>query len=110
MSTTTQTRPGLVLISCKLRVQNSLRCFAGVRLPNGLAIHDIAVHTSNGKSWVNLPSKPMVDRDGQVMRDPTTGKPKYTPILEWPDRATADRFSVAVIDAIEAQHPGAVRS
>ncbi|MBL6079701.1 hypothetical protein JMJ56_16910 [Belnapia sp. T18] len=107
----TKTRPaGLALIGWKPRVQNSLRGFADVKLSSGLIVHEIVVHAANGKAWANLPSKPMIGRDGQVMRDPTTGKPKYNPILEWTDRPTADRFSAAVIDLIEASHPGAVRS
>jgi hypothetical protein len=110
MSTTTQTRPSLALIGWKPRVQNSLRGFADVKLSSGLIVHEVVVHTSSGRSWASLPSKPMIGRDGQVMRDPTTGKIKYSPILEWSDRPTADRFSAAVIDLIELEHPGAVRS
>jgi hypothetical protein len=107
---TTPTRPGLALAGWKPRLQNSLRGFADVKFPNGLTVHEVVVHTSNGRSWVNLPAKPMLGRDGQAMRDPTTAKLKYSPILEWADRATADRFSAAVVDLIEAEYPGAVRS
>ena len=108
--TITQPRPGLLLVDWKPMPRNSLRGFAEVKLPNGLTIHDVTVYTANGKSWASLPSKPIVAADGTVKRDETTGRIKYLPILAWPDRQTADRFSAAVIDAVEAQHPGAVRS
>ena len=102
--------PGITLVEWKLLARNTLRGFATVTLPSGLTIRDVSVHASNGKHWASLPSKPIIGTDGVAKRDETTGKIRYTPLLEWPDRATADRFSAAVIDAIEAQHPGAVRS
>ena len=46
-----------------------------------------------------------LETDGSVYRG-TDGKPKYTPILEWTNRDTSDRFSSAVIAAIEQDHPG----
>ncbi len=105
----TKTCPaGLTLIAWTPRPKNTMRGFAVVRLSSGLTIHDIAIHTGHGRSWVSLPSRPMLGADGAAKRD-DAGKIKYVPILEWPDRATADRFSAAVIDAIEAQHPGAIR-
>lgn len=101
--------PGITLVEWKLLARNTLRGFATVALPSGLTIRDVAVHTSNGKSWASLPSKPILGFDGVAQRDQNTGKIRYTPLLEWPDRATSDRFSTAVIDAVEAKHPGAVR-
>ena len=101
--------PGITLVDWKLLACNTLRGFATVALPSGLTIRDVAVHTSNGKSWASLPSKPILGSDGVAQRDQNTGKIRYTPLLEWPDRATSDRFSTAVIDAVEAKHPGAVR-
>jgi hypothetical protein len=106
----TSNRPaGLAIVGWKPMPRNSLRGFADIKLPSGLIIREAVVHNTNGRAWVNLPGKPMVDRDGQAVRDPATGKLKYAALLEWSDRAVADRFSAAVIDAIEAQHPGAVR-
>jgi hypothetical protein len=101
---------GIAIIAWKPLTKNTLRGFAAVRLRNGLLINDVTVHTSHGKAWASLPSKPIVGADGQAQRDRETGKLRYVPILEWPDRSVADRFSAAVIDAIEAQYPGAVRA
>lgn len=97
--------PGIEIVEWKSMRRNSLLGFATVRLRMGLIIADITIHSSNGKRWASLPSRPMVDRDGNAMRDRATGKIRYSPILNWSDRDTADRFSAAVITALEAAHP-----
>lgn len=106
-----QTRStGLAVLGWRTVQKNTLRGFADIRLPNGLTIREVAVHEApNGKPLASLPSKPMIGADGVAKRDDGTGKVKYVPILEWPDRATADRFSAAVIEAIEARYPGALQ-
>jgi hypothetical protein len=99
----------LSVVAWKPRQRSTLLGFVDVLLPNGLTIRDITVHTKNGKAWVSLPAKPIVGPDGLAQRD-DAGKIRYTPILEWPDRAVADRFSIAVTAAIEALHPGTIRT
>jgi hypothetical protein len=37
-----------------------------------------------------------------------TGKPEYARVLKWRDKATADKFSAAVIKLLLARHPGAL--
>src|SRR4051812_10173887 len=86
--------------------KKTLRGKVSVTLPNGLTINEVTIHNLNGKTWASLPSKPMIGRDGQQMVDAKTGKPRYVPLMSWPDRATSDRFSEAVISAVEALHPG----
>ena len=84
--------------------KGALRGFASVELPNGMQINDCAVCVSNGKAWAALPAKPVLDRDGQhVEKD---GKKQYAAVLRWADRATADRWSAAVVDLVSAAHPG----
>ena len=102
--------PGLVLLDWKPVVRNTLRGFATVQLRNGLTVHDVVVHTTHNRAWAALPSKPMLGRSGTPMRDSATNKIRYVPILEWPDKETANRFSAAVVSAIEAQYPGATSS
>ena len=58
--------------------------------------------TSHGKAWATVPSKPVLDRDGKQVE--VSGKRQYAPILEWRDRDLADRFSVAVVALVEAEH------
>jgi hypothetical protein len=99
---------GIELVEWKEMQRNTLRGFATVRLRSGLTIRDCGVHTANGKAWASLPSKPIVDRDGQAQRDQSTGKIRYVPIVEWQSRDVANRFSAAVVEAVEARYPGAV--
>lgn len=87
--------------------KGSLIGFASVKLPIGLVITDIPICTSHGKSWAALPSKLMVDRDGQPMVD-SAGKRKYVPILSWSDRETSNKWSEAVIALVNEAHPGAL--
>jgi hypothetical protein len=108
--TDTKTRPGLTVLGWKSKSSGSLRGFADIKLPNGLTVFGVGVFCANGRCWASLPSKPILGAEGVAKRDDATGKIKYVPTLEWPDRQTSDRFSAAVVDAVEAQHPGAVRS
>jgi hypothetical protein len=45
-----------------------------------------------------------IDRDGQPRAD-VNGKPIYSQLIEFRDRATGDRFSAMVISLVEAVHP-----
>jgi len=94
----------LSLLEWKPLARNSLRGFATVRLGKALKIADISVHCANGKRWASLPSKPQIN--GETVQKDDRGKIKYIPIVQWLDRESADRFSNAVIEAVEAQHPG----
>lgn len=93
------------LLAWKSVKKNTLRGFATVRLGAALSIKDVSVHVSHGKRWASLPSKPMIDGDGNTKKN-EGGKVQYVPILEWLDRDTADRFSNGVIAAVEREHPG----
>lgn len=107
MNDTPQSPPMQVsLIDWRAFRKNSLLGFASVRL-GALLIRDLTVHAANGKRWVGLPAKPRLAAGGDVMKD-ERGKALYTPVLEWSNRDTADRFSNAVIAAISREHPGAV--
>jgi hypothetical protein len=93
----------VALVEWKPVVKNSLRGFATVRLGKSLQISECLVLASNGRLWVNLPGKPQFDRDGHPVLD-QRGKQKYSALLQWRDKAAADRFSEAVIAAIRAEH------
>jgi hypothetical protein len=96
----------MTLEAFKPVIKGSLRGFATVKLPSGLLVADVVVCCSHGKSWASLPSKPMLDRDGRQVE--VEGKKKYLPILSWSDRATADRWSDAVVMLVRQAHPGAL--
>jgi hypothetical protein len=91
------------LISWKSLVKNSLRGFATIELPIGLKIVDFPVLVSNGKAWVSLPTKPVIDRDGKHVKP--DGKPQYSAMLEWKNRDLGDRFLAAVIELVRAAYP-----
>ena len=88
--------------------RNSLLGFASVRV-GALLIKDITLHVANGKRWAGLPAKPRLSAGGEVMKD-AKGKVLYTPVMEWTNRDTADRFSNAVIDAVAREHPDDVNA
>jgi hypothetical protein len=100
--------PRMTLETFKALRKGALVGFATVRLPNGLLIGDCPICTSHGKTWASLPSKPILDRDGRHVEE--GGKKKYAPILQWKDRETADRWSVAVVELVREQHPTALGS
>jgi len=101
-------RPRMRLVSFKQlpnRNGGALVGFANVELPSGLKINDCPVLISNGKAWAAFPAKPQIGQDGrQIVID---GKKQFTAILSWPDRATANRWSDAVVDLVRAKHPEA---
>jgi hypothetical protein len=99
-------RPGLQLLGFKSVRRNGLRGFAEVRLPNGLIINDVVVGMANGRQWALLPSKPMVDRDGNLLRE-ESGKIRYSAILEWGSRELQQEFSKRIVALVRAQHPDA---
>lgn len=101
----TQPMMPLSLLDWRPLKKNSLRGFATVRIGKALKVSDVSVHCSNGKRWASLPSKPQINKEGVVLKD-DSGKVKYLPIVSWTDAESGDRFSEAVIAAVEAAHPG----
>jgi hypothetical protein len=69
-------------------------------------IHDVGIFEQDGKRWANLPSKPMIGRDGMVLKD-TAGKTRYQPTIEWTDKETIERFNAAVVQELLTRFPGA---
>jgi hypothetical protein len=95
----------LRLVSWQPFRKGPLRGFACIELPIGLKIFDVPIRTSTNGLWAGLPAKPEIDRDGRRKTD-VNGKPVYAEVLRWRDRATADRFSQAVIALVRQAHPG----
>jgi hypothetical protein len=85
----------------------TLRGFCKVTMPSGMILADVSVHLDSGKSWAMPASKPMIGRDGNVLRD-QAGKVRYSPIVSFASKELRDRFSVAVIDALLATYPDAL--
>jgi len=100
-------RPSMQLLAGKSPVKNSLRVFADVELPNGLRICEIPVLSSAGKDWAALPSKPQIDKDDR-QKIGVSGKPAYSPILEWRSRELADGFSAKIVALVLERYPDAL--
>ena len=81
--------------------RNTLKGFADLWLRNArLNIHGCAVHEKNDRRWVQLPAKPQIDKDRNLVRD-EGGKVQYAKILDFDSREVADRFNEAALKAIE---------
>jgi hypothetical protein len=96
-------RPRMKLIGWKPIRKGDLAGFAPIVLPIGLKIVDCPVLVSRGEAWAMLPSKPQIDKDGRHKTD-ADGRPAYSPVIEWRDRALADRFSAALVALVRAEH------
>jgi hypothetical protein len=87
--------------------RNTLRGFATVRVEEmRLAFHEVAVHTSHGKSWAQLPGRPWI-KDGAAVTG-GDGKLKYQPLHEFDTSAVRSAFSDAVVRAVLAYDPRAL--
>ena len=100
-----QPRMPVTILEWKPMSRNSLKGFAKIQL-GALTILDCPVHNTDGRKWCGLPSKPQIDSDGNVKREPT-GKIKYVALLQWATKAASDRFSDSVVAALEEKHPDA---
>ena len=100
--------PPMIVEDWKPVGRNTLLGFCRVRLPSGMILHDVAVHTKNGKFWASPSSKPRLGRDGLQMTDPTTGKLLWTPVVAFETKQIGDRFSAQVIEALRRAFPSAL--
>jgi hypothetical protein len=84
--------------------KNSLMGFAKIEQSNGLQIADVTILAGERGPWASPPSKPMFGSDGMVMKD-ANGKIRYVPIISFKDRATRDKWSAAIIEALRLSNP-----
>jgi hypothetical protein len=81
--------------------RNTLKGFADLWLRTArLNIRGCAVHEKNGRRWVQLPAKPQLDADRNLVRA-EDGKVQYAKVMEFDSREVAGRFSEAAMKAIE---------
>ena len=104
--TAVQARPSLRVLEFKGVRKGTLRGFASVKLPKGLVINDVVIGESYGKQWASLPSKAIIDRDGDLMHD-AGGKIRYAPVIEWGTPALREEFSRRVAAIVVRQRPAA---
>lgn len=84
--------------------RNSLLGFAKVEFASGLIIADVTILTGERGPWASPPSKPMVSRDGTVMKD-ESGKICYVPIIEFTSKDIRNKWSGSIIEAMRTAHP-----
>jgi hypothetical protein len=102
-----ETSMPIVLLDWRPLRKNSLQGFCKILIGRSLMVSDVTINTSHGRTWASLPAKPIV-RDGQHALDPKTGKPAWTPVLEWASDTARRRFSDSVIRALLETHPSAL--
>jgi hypothetical protein len=106
--TSAEIRHAAVIEDFRALRRNSLRGFVRVKLPSGMVLHDVAIHAgSDNKAWAAPSSKPMIDREGHVLRD-TEGKIRYVPVVAFASKEDRDRFSGVVVAAVLEAHPEAL--
>ena len=92
------------ILDWRPKALNSLLGFAKVELPSGMILNDVTILTGAHGPWASPPSKPMVGRDGTVMKG-DDGKVRYTPIVEFTSKEIRTRWSDSVIEALRAARP-----
>jgi hypothetical protein len=88
---------GIQIKSFRKFEKNTLKGFCDVLLmPSGLEIRDLTVHEGHGKRWVNMPSRPYQDENGET---------KYSYILFFPDKQRSEQFQQSVLKALKEYQP-----
>lgn len=85
----------------------AMRGFADVHLASGMILHRCSIFAKDDKAWASPPSKQVIGRDGTVQKT-TDGKTRYEQTVSFVDRATQERWSAAVIEALRLTHPEAL--
>ncbi len=81
--------------------KNTLKGFADLWLRAArLNISGVAVHEKNGKRWVQLPARPQLDKDRNLVCG-EDGKIQYAKVMDFDSREVSDRFNAAALKAIE---------
>ena len=98
---TSESKTAVICTGWKAYEKNTLKGFADLWLRAArLNISGVAVHEKNGKRWVQLPARPQLDKDRNLVRD-SDGKVQYAKVIDFDSREVADRFNAAALKAIE---------
>ena len=88
-------------VNFKSLERGSLLGFADIAMDSGIVLLGCTMHASNGKRWVNPPSRPQLDADRKPMVGPD-GKIIYAPIIDFAEKKLRYRWSDEAVAAIEA--------
>src|SRR3984893_4625621 len=81
--------------------------FCSVELASGMVANDLRVMTGKNGPWAATPAQKQFDPNGNPRLDPN-GKAIFKPIIEFRDRATADRIGALVIELVWAAYLDAI--
>lgn len=104
---TPSNRPAMAVTDFKPINAGAMRGFVDVHLPSGMVLRRCTVFAKDEKAWVSPPSKQVIGRDGTVQKT-ADGKTRYEPTVSFVDRATQERWSETVIEALRTAHPEAL--
>jgi hypothetical protein len=84
--------------------RGKMRGFAKVGV-GSLQINDVTILVmDDGRVWAKLPDRPLLDREGQPMRD-ENNNPRRAPVMQWASRDASERFSAGVTIALKQFAP-----
>ncbi len=81
--------------------RNTLRGFADYLIPTiELHVRDCAVHENAGKHWVQLPARPQLDENRELIKA-ENGRVRYATILVFDSTEAAYEFNEAALKALQ---------
>ena len=69
-------------------------------------MNDLRLMTGKNGHCIAMPAVKLLDRDGNPRVD-ANSKAIYSPVVEFRDRVTTDKFNALVLGLIRAEHPDA---
>ena len=89
--------------------RNTLPAFADFLIP-GIELHvrDCGVHESNGEHWVQLPARPQLEQNRELIRD-ENGRVRYATILVFDSTEAVYEFNEAALKALQDYDLGLTR-
>jgi hypothetical protein len=84
-----------------------LRGFFDLTSPSGITINGLALLERDGRRWIGLPGRPILDPEGRHKVDPETGKRAWCPVVEIKNGEVRRRFTAAALAAVDALLGGA---
>jgi len=82
----------------------SLLGFLSIECASGLILNDLRLMIGKNGHWIAMPAVKQLDRDGKRRVD-ANGKPIFNQLIEFRDRATADRFSAMGLALVRTADP-----
>jgi len=84
----------------------AMRAWFSIELASGLVLYDLRLMVGPNGPWIAMPATRQVDRDGNSRRD-ANGKELWTPIIDFRNRQTRDKFRDMALALLRRNHPEA---